>query len=226
MRLVSLNCGTPRRVQWRGQSVTTSIYKDPVVGRIALRTLNLDGDQQSDLTVHGGKDKAVYCYPTEYYRYWQSELPGPSEQSLPYGAFGENFSIQGLVQEGLAEESIYVGDRYAIGSAEVVVTQPRLPCFKLMIKFGLDDMVKRFHESRRSGFYLKVAREGEVGAGDDVVLLEHDPNSVSVAEINRLYFAKEYGPKDARLVRRAMETEALPEGWKSYLQERLDRLGA
>jgi len=226
MKLISLNCGTPRQVLWRGQSVTTSIYKDPVVGRIALRTLNLDGDRQSDLTVHGGKDKAVYCYPTEYYRYWQSELPGYSEQSLPYGAFGENFSIAGLVQEGLAEESIHIGDRFSVGSAEVVVTQPRLPCFKLMIKFELDDMVKRFHESRRSGFYVKVTREGDVAAGDDVVLLERDPDSVSIAEINRLYFAKEYSSRDARLVRRAIRTEALPDGWKSYFEEKLDRLGA
>jgi MOSC domain-containing protein YiiM len=223
MKLISLNCGMPRQVLWRGQGVTTSIYKDPVVGRIALRTLNLDGDRQSDLTVHGGKDKAVYCYPTEYYRYWESELPY-SGQSLQYGAFGENFSIEGLVQEGFAEESIHVGDRFSVGSAEVVVTQPRLPCFKLTIKFERDDMVKRFHKSRRSGFYLKVTREGDVGTGDDVVLLEHDPGSVSIAEINRLYFAKEYGLIGTLLVRRAIRTEALPEGWKTYFQEKLDRL--
>lgn len=223
MKLISLNCGMPREVPWRGQSVTTSIYKDPVVGRIALRTLNLDGDRQSDLTVHGGKDKAVYCYPTEYYRYWQSELPY-SRQLLQYGAFGENFSIEGLSQKGLAEESIHIGDRFSVGSAEVVVTQPRLPCFKLMIKFEMDDMVKRFHESRRSGFYVKVTQEGDVGAGDDVVLLEHDPGSVSIAEINRLYFAKEYGPRDTLLVQRAIQTEALPEGWRSYFEEKLERL--
>jgi MOSC domain-containing protein YiiM len=226
MKLISLNCGMPRRVLWRGQSVTTSIYKDPVVGRIALRALNLDGDRQSDLTVHGGKDKAVYCYPTEHYLYWQSELPGNAGQSLPYGAFGENVSIAGLVQEGLAEESIHVGDRFSVGSAEVAVTQPRLPCFKLIIKFGLDDMVKRFHDSRRSGFYVKVTREGDVGAGDEVALLEHGPNSVSIAEINRLYFAKEYDSRDVCLVRRAIGTEALPDGWKSYFQEKLDRFGA
>jgi MOSC domain-containing protein YiiM len=223
MKLVSLNCGMPRNVTWRGQSVTTSIFKDPVAGRIALRSLNLDGDRQSDLTVHGGKDKAVYCYPVEYYHYWQSELPN-SGQPLRYGAFGENFSIEGLVQNGLAEESIHVGDRFSVGSAEVVVTQPRLPCFKLMIKFEMDDMVRRFHESKRSGFYVKVTQEGEVGVGDEVVLLQHEPGSVSIAEINRLYFAKEYGPEDALLVRRAIKAKALSEAWKAYFQEKLDRL--
>ena len=223
MKLVSLNCGLPREVLWHGQSVITSIYKDPVHVRVALRTLNFDGDRQSDLTVHGGKYKAVYCYPIEYYGYWQSELP---DDSLPYGSFGENFSIEGLVREGLAEDSIHVGDRFSVGSAEVVVTQPRLPCYKLGIRFGSDDMVKRFLKSRRTGFYLAVTREGVVGAGDDLTLLSHDPGSVSISEITRLYVAKEYGPVDARQVRRAIAANALPDSWRTYFQEKLDRLKA
>lgn len=223
MKLVSLNCGLPREVLWHGQSVTTSIYKEPVHVRVALRTLNVDGDRQSDLTVHGGKYKAVYCYPVEYYGYWHTELP---DHSLPYGSFGENFSVDGLVGEGLAEDSIHVGDRFSVGSAEVVVTQPRLPCYKLGIKFGSDDMVKRFLKSKRTGFYLAVTREGEVGAGDDLALLSHDPDSVSISEITRLYVAKEYGPVDARLVRRAIAANALPESWRTYFQEKLDRLKA
>jgi MOSC domain-containing protein YiiM len=223
MKLVSLNCGLPREVLWHGQTVTTSIYKEPVHRRVALRTLNLDGDRQSDLTVHGGKHKAVYCYPIEYYGYWKAELP---DHSLPYGSFGENFSVDGSVREGLAEDAIYVGDRFSVGSAEVVVTQPRLPCYKLGIKFGSDDMVKRFLKSRRTGFYLAVTREGEVGAGDDLTLLSHDPDSVPVSEITRLYVAKDYGPEDVRQVRRAIAAEALPDSWRSYFQEKLNRLNA
>ena len=223
MKLVSLNCGLPREVLWHGKTVTTSIYKEPVRVRVALRTLNLDGDRQSDLTVHGGKCRAVYCYPIEYYRYWQTELPN---HSLPYGSFGENFSVDGLVREGLAEDSIDVGDRFSVGSAEVVVTQPRLPCFKLGIRFGSDDMVKRFLESRRTGFYLAVTREGEVGAGDELMLLSRQPRSVSISAITQLYLAKEYGIEDARQVRRAIAAEALPDSWRTYFQEKLHRLKA
>jgi len=221
MKLVSLNCGMPKEVLWHGQNVTTSIYKEPVHARVALRTLNLDGDRQSDLTVHGGKYKAVYCYPIDYYCYWQTELP---DHLLPYGSFGENFSVEGLVREGLAEDSIHVGDRFSVGSAEVVVTQPRLPCYKLGIKFGLDDMVKRFLKSRRTGFYLAVTREGDVGAGDDLTLLSRGPDPVSISEITRLYVAKEYGPEDASLVRRAIAADALPDSWRTYFQEKLNRL--
>jgi MOSC domain-containing protein YiiM len=223
MKIVSLNCGLPREVLWRGQSVTTSIYKEPVRERVALRTMNLDGDRQSDLAVHGGKYKAVYCYPIEYYSYWQTELP---DHSLPYGSFGENFSLDGLVQGGLAEDSIHVGDRFSVGSAEVVVTQPRLPCYKLGIKFGSDDMVKRFLTSRRTGFYMAVTREGEVRAGDDLNLLSHEPDSVPISEITRLYVAKEYGPEDVRQVRRAIAAQALPDSWRTYFREKLDRLNA
>ncbi|HEX6494594.1 MAG TPA: MOSC domain-containing protein [Acidobacteriaceae bacterium] len=221
MKLVSVNCGLPRVIRWRGADVITSIYKQPVQGRVALRTLNLDGDRQSDLTVHGGKDKAVYCYSIEYYSYWNAELPGPS---LPYGSFGENFTLEGLTQDGLAEESIHVGDRFAVGSAEIVVTQPRLPCYKLGIKFDSDDMVKRFLNSRRTGFYVAVTREGDVGAGDNLTLLSHDPDSVPVSEITRLYIAKKYDSEDVRQVHRAIAVKALPDSWKTYFQEKLDRL--
>lgn len=124
--------------------MTTGIYKEPVTGRVALRKLNLDGDRQADLSVHGGADKAVYCYPVAHYDSWKAELPGCD---LPFGIFGENFTI-----DGLSEDSIHVGDRLAIGSAEVVVTQPRLPCYKLGVRFESDDMVKRFLSNRRTGF--------------------------------------------------------------------------
>ena len=207
----------PRDVTWHGKTVTTSIFKEPVTGRIPLRTLNLDRDRQSDLTVHGGKHKAVYCYPVEHYKYWEAELPG---RALPMGAFGENFTIQGLV-----EDSVHVGDRFSIGSAEVVVSQPRLPCYKLGIRFESDDMVKRFLASRRTGFYLAVSREGDVGAQDEINVLSRDPNGVSISEITRLYVAKEFPTEDVAVVRRALGLEALPDNWKEYLQQKVNRGG-
>ena len=218
MKLFSVNCGLPQEVLWHGRSVTTSIYKEPVEGRVALRRLNLDGDRQADLSVHGGKDKAVYCYPVEHYGYWKTELQG---HVLPMGAFGENFTI-----EGFAEDSVHIGDRFSIGSAEVVVTQPRLPCYKLGIRFESDDIVKRFLISRRTGFYLAVTREGEVGADDEFLSLSQGPESISVSAITRLYVAKTYGPDDVRLVRQALAVEALPESWKEYFEEKLHRLSA
>src|SRR5260370_37834576 len=136
MKLVSLNVGLPREVTWRGAKTTTAIVKQPVGGRVALRKLNLDGDRQADLTVHGGEYKAVYCYPVAHYDYWKRELPG---QELPMGVFGENFTT-----DGLPEDSICLGDRFSVGSAEGFVTHPRLPCYKLGIRFQSDDMDKRF----------------------------------------------------------------------------------
>src|SRR5205823_1422250 len=163
MKLVSVNVGQPRAVTWHGRNVTTAIFKQPVNGRVALRRLNLDGDRQADLSVHGGEFKAVYCYPISHYDYWRRELPG---RDLPLAMFGENFTV-----EGLLEDSVHVGDQFSVGSAEVVVTQPRLPCYKLGVRFQADDMVKRFLASGRTGFYLAVKREGELGAGDEITIL-------------------------------------------------------
>jgi MOSC domain-containing protein YiiM len=202
---------------WHGRSVTTGIYKEPVEGRVALRTLNLDGDRQADLTVHGGEYKAVYCYPVAHYDYWTRELPG---RELPMGMFGENFTTDGLV-----EDATHLGDRCSVGSAEVVVTQPRLPCYKLGVRFGSDDMVRRFLASGRTGFYLAVTREGEVGAGDEIKVISRDDNAVPVSEITRLYIAKRYDPDDVKSLRRALRVAALPESWKGYFRERLERAG-
>jgi MOSC domain-containing protein YiiM len=214
MKVLCVSCGLPREVDWHGHRVTTSIYKEPVQGRIGLRKLNLDGDRQSDLTVHGGEYKAVYCYPISHYDYWQVELPG---RSLPMGSFGENFTVEGL------DESVHVGDTFEIGSAEVVVTQPRLPCYKLGIRFGMDDMVKRFLASGRTGFYLAVTREGDVGAGDEITLLGREQDSIPVAAITRLYIAKSYDAEDLLLVDRALRLKALPDSWKQWLAERVHR---
>lgn len=212
-KLISVNTGLPRDVTWHGRTVTTGIFKEPVAGRIALKTLNLDGDGQADLSVHGGRDKAVYCYPVEHYDFWRRELAG---RDLPYAMFGENFTTAGLT-----EDSVHVGDRFSIGSAEVVVTQPRLPCYKLGVRFNSDLMVKRFLASRRTGFYVAVTREGEVGAGDDITVLSQDAGVVPISEITRLYVAKTYNADDAASVRRALRVAALPESWKDYFRKRL-----
>jgi MOSC domain-containing protein YiiM len=196
---------------WKGSPVSTGIFKEPVEGRVALRTLNLDGDRQADLTVHGGPAKAVYAYPSEHYAYWRDELP---RTELPWGMFGENFTT-----EGLLETTANVGDRFRVGTAELQVTQPRMPCYKLGIKFGRADMLKRLLLSGRTGFYFAVLREGEVGAGDEVDLIESDPRGVTVADVVRLY-VRDRG--DVETMRRAVEVEALPDGWRDEFLERIE----
>jgi MOSC domain-containing protein YiiM len=217
MKVMSVNVGLPRKVKWHGISVSTGIYKEPVEGRVTVRKLNLDGDRQADLTVHGGEQKAVYYYPSEHYGYWKRELPG---RELPMAIFGENFTT-----EGLLEDSVHLGDRFAIGSAEFVVAQPRLPCYKLGIRFQDDGMVKRFLASGRTGFYLAVTREGEVGAGDEIKMIARDANAVAVSEITRLYVAKRYAEEDLMSVQRALRVAEFPESWKVYLRGRLQRMG-
>ena len=213
MTVLSVNVGLPREVLWHGRPVMTGIYKEPVGGRVAVRTLNLDGDRQADLSVHGGAAKAVYCYPSEHYEYWQHEL---GDTNLPYGMFGEN-----LTTTGLDEDAVHIGDEFAIGTAGVVVTQPRMPCYKLGIRFGSDDMVKRFLASGRTGFYLAVIREGQIGAGDPIELVARHPAAVRVSDITRLYVAKRYGADEAAMVLRALAVEALPGSWKEHLRKRL-----
>ena len=222
MKLVSLNTGLPREVMWHGRSVTTGIFKEPVEGRVALRRLNLDGDRQADLTVHGGRYKAVYCYPVAHYDYWRKELAG---REVPIAMFGENFTVSVSKNEGMLEDSVHLGDQFSVGSAEVIVTQPRLPCYKLGVRFQADDMVKRFLASGRTGFYFAVTREGEVGAGDEIKRIARDPNGVPVSEITRLYIAEGYADDDVTWVQRALQVAALPESWKEYFRERLGMMG-
>ncbi len=213
MRLVSVNIGHPREVIYKGKTVTTGIFKEPVEGRIRLRTLNLDGDRQADLSVHGGLSKAAYAYPIEHYAYWREQLPGVD---LPWGMFGENFTT-----EGLREDSVNIGDRFRIGSAEVMVTEPRLPCYKLAAKFGRDDIIKRFLHSGRTGFYFAVMQEGEVGTGDGIELVSRDEHSVTVADITRLYVREK---DDVGTLRRAVQVTALPESWRAYFGKRIEKL--
>jgi MOSC domain-containing protein YiiM len=177
MKVISVNVGLPREVTWRGKTVKTGIFKEPVNGHVILRRLNLEGDAQADLSVHGGPKKAVYVYPAEHYEFWRGEL---ADVDLTWGIFGEN-----LTTEGLLEGDVRTGDRLRIGSTEVEVTQPRLPCFKLGIRFGRRDMPKLFLAGGRPGFYCAVLKEGEVAPGDEVELLARDENQPTVLELFR-----------------------------------------
>jgi MOSC domain-containing protein YiiM len=210
MQLLSVNVGLPQTVTWKGRMVTSGIFKVPVDGRVHMRRLNLEGDGQADLSVHGGADKAVYVYPSEHYTYWRGEFPG---MELPWGMFGENFTVAGVI-----EETIYIGDQFRIGSGVVMVTQPRVPCYKLAAKFEREDIIKRFLASGRSGFYCKVVQEGEVGAGDAIESVGRDNNAITVADIARLYNGQS---NDLDLLQRAIQIEALPEGWRDYFQQQI-----
>ena len=213
MKLISLNVGMPRIVESNGEPVTTGIFKEPQQGPIMLRTLNLDGDRQADLTVHGGISKAVYGYPVEHYEFWKREL---REMELPYGMFGENFTT-----EGMLEDALNVGDRFRVGEAELMVTEPRLPCYKLGIKFGRTDILRRFLQSRRTGFYFAVVKEGEVEAGNEIDLLSRDINDITIADITRLYA---FEKNDVETLRRAVKLEALSDSWREYFQKQIHKL--
>lgn len=213
MKVISVNVGLPREVTYKSKTITTGIFKEPVEGRARLRRLNLDGDRQADLSVHGGPSKAVYAYPSEHYEYWREQLP---DVDLPWGMFGENLTV-----EGLREDRVNIGDRFRIGSAHVMVTEPRLPCYKLAAKFGRDDIIKRFLHSGRTGFYFAVLQEGEVGAGDDITVVSRDENAITVADITRLYV---HDKDDVSTLRRAVQVEALPESWRAYFRKRIEKL--
>jgi MOSC domain-containing protein YiiM len=212
VKLVSLNVSRPQLAVYKGRTINTGIFKKPVSGPVQLRRLNLDGDRQADLSVHGGPYKAVYAYPSEHYPYWRHELPGVD---LPWGMFGENFTTIGL-----AEDDLHVGDRFQIGSAIVMVRQPRNPCYKLAAKFQRDDMVERFLLSGRSGLYFSVEQEGSVEVGDAFELLERNADGITISEMNRLFVREKYNQD---LLRKGIQTAALPEGWREYFSERLER---
>jgi MOSC domain-containing protein YiiM len=211
MKLISLNVGLPKVFTYRGEPIESGIFKRPVSGRIRLRALNLEGDRQADLSVHGGPYKAVYGYPSEHYEFWRKELV---EADLPWGGFGENFTTMGL-----GEEDLRIGDRFRIGSATVMVRQPRMPCYKLAAKFKSDEMIAKFLRSGRSGFYFSVEEEGEVGNGDDFQPISTDEGAITIGEMNRLFVREKY---NRGLLRKAIETAALPEAWREYFLPRLE----
>ncbi len=201
--LISVQVALPRVALRNGEEVPTGIFKTAVNRRVQMRAMNLDGDQQADLVNHGGRDKAVYAYPSEHYSYWQGELAGVE---VPWGSFGENLTVAGLF-----EADVCVGDRFQIGTAEVVVTQPRIPCFKLNLKFRRDDMAQRFLASRRTGFYLRVLREGEVGAGDEITRVHRDEHRVSIADMMKFYLGD---PDSGKLREAALRVEYLSAAWR------------
>ncbi len=211
MKLLSVNVGLPREIEWKGKLVKTSIFKSPKLGPVAVSRLNLSGDGQSDLSVHGGLDKAVYAYPAEHYAFWREKLP---DLDLTWGAFGEN-----LTTEGLLENAIHIGDTLRIGSAMFVVTQPRLPCFKLGLRLGREDIVGRFLGSERIGFYLAVIEEGEVRAGDLIELLAADNENVTVTDVVSLYGRN---ASNRGLLRKASDSAALPQSLRDHFRGRLE----
>ena len=212
MKIESLNVARPQLMVYKGATINTAIAKKPVSGPVQLRTLNLDGDRQADLSVHGGPNKAVYAYPSEHYPEWRRELP---DIDSPWGMFGENFTTSGL-----AEDDLHVGDRFQIGSAIVMARQPRTPCYKLAARFQRDDMLERFLLSGRSGVYFSVEQEGTVAAGDAIKLLTRERDGITISEMNRLFVREKY---NLDLLRKAVHTAALPEDWREYFSERLER---
>ena len=211
MRVLSVNIGTPKQYNWMGQEVTTSIFKFPVDGEVQVARLDLAGDQQSDLTVHGGVHKAVYAYPHEHYAWWIEHGIKP----LAPGNFGENLTV-----EGLLEGDVHIGDELEIGSARFVISQPRLPCYKLQVRFNRPEMTKLFYNTRRFGWYFKVVREGALQAGAPITIVQRDPNAVSVADLIALYTGDK---NDVDLLQRAIAVEALPEAWREDLQQRVEK---
>jgi MOSC domain-containing protein YiiM len=209
MKLISLNVARPQLALYRGATISTGIFKKPVSGSVPLRTLNLDGDRQADLAVHGGPYKAVYGYPAEHYDFWHRELPG---MHLPWGMFGENFTT-----EGLSKTDLHIGDRLQVGTAVIMVRQPRIPCYKLAVKFHRSDILARFLRSGRSGSYFSVEQEGVVSAGDSFEFLSRERQAISIAEMNRLFVEDKY---NTRLLEKAMATPALPEDWREYFRKR------
>lgn len=212
MKLISVSVGRPQVVQTAGEGfVTTAIFKQPVTGPVKVNQLNLEGDAQADLRVHGGWSKAVYAYPFEHYEPWRRELP---EVEFVNGNFGENFTT-----EGLLEAETFIGDRLRIGTAEFIVTEPRMPCYKLGIRFNRKDILRRFLQSRRSGFYLAVETVGAVEMNDPIEFISRDPNKVSVLDIVRMWVADK---DDRETMARALNVAALPESWKETFRERLE----
>jgi len=214
MKLVSINVGHPKEVTWAGKTFMTSIYKTPLNGSVSVGLTNIEGDQQSDLSVHGGPTRAINVYATEHYDFWKREL---AVAELLWGFFGENLSISG----GMFESEIRVGDRFAIGTVELEALQPRSPCYKLGMRMGGEDWILRFRDSRKTGFYMGVVQEGIITPGDEVIQTHQAENSISIDTINELYF---FDKDNKDLLEKAIQVDRLTPAWKEYFQKRLDKL--
>ena len=209
--VVSVNVGEPRQVDWAGRSVTTAIWKWPTDRRVPVEHDNLAGDAQADLRVHGGPDKAVYAYASEDYRWWEVELDGP----LQPGTFGEN-----MTTEGVDLSRVVIGERWAVGTTELEVAQTRQPCFKLGIRMGDAGFVKRFDRARRFGIYLRIRETGELGVGDEILLVSRPAHGLTAAA-----FADAIDSGESAEIRRLLEVDAVPKGMKSWARRQLDRAG-
>src|SRR5690349_15069513 len=206
-RILSVNVGLPRDVEWRGRIVRTGIWKDPVQGRRRVKRLNVEGDAQADLGGHGGEQRAVFVYQVESYRYWEERL---GRRDWSYGQFGENFTI-----EGLPDDAVCIGDRYRIGSALFEVTQPRVTCYRVGIRMNEPRMPALLTSSGRPGFYFRVLQEGDVGAGDEIVKVGEAKERMTVAEINALLYSPNH-PRDR--LELALRIEPLSPGWRGSFE--------
>jgi MOSC domain-containing protein YiiM len=207
-RLLSINVGLPRDVAWRGETVHTAIWKQPVQGRIRVRRLNVEGDGQGDLAGHGGEHRAVMVYQMDAYRYWEAQL---GRNDFSYGQFGENFTV-----DGLPDDEVCIGDRYRIGNALFEVTQPRVTCYRVGIRMAEPAMAALLVSHHRPGFYFRVLEEGEVGAGDEIVKVADGPERITVADIDALL----YLPNPSReQLERSLRVPALSQGWKTSLNK-------
>lgn len=207
MKLVSLNVGKPREFNWMGKLVRTSIFKNPVTDRRQVSFLNIEGDQQSDLNVHGGINKAVYAYDLSHYDHWKNILHRDDWQ---HGMFGEN-----LTTSGLNDDEVKIGSVYQIGTAKFQVIQPRFPCFKLNIRFGLPNMTERFMEEQRNGIYFKVVDEGAIQVSDEIKLVESSPYDVTVADYVECYYSK---GSNKSILKRLLSFPGLPERHRTVFE--------
>jgi MOSC domain-containing protein YiiM len=210
MELLAISIGQPRSVEYQGRRVLTGIYKSPVAGPVTVTPDGVEGDGQADLECHGGTDKALCTYTVENYHFWERELGLPA---LPFGQFGENLTVTGM-----PDEAVHVGDVFGIGAIIVQVTQPRVPCHKLGVRFGLPQFPQRFLPSGRCGFYLRVLQSGTLRAGDAIERLREDPTRLNLRDC---MLAIQDGPRQQEIIRRALDVEALSTAWRSDLARRL-----
>jgi MOSC domain-containing protein YiiM len=208
-QVLSVNVGRPRTVDWHGRAVLTGIWKAPVAGRVAVRGINLDGDAQADLRVHGGPDKAVYAYAREDYEWWAEELDTPIELAT----FGENLSVRGV-----ALDDLVIGSRAQVGTTLLQVTQPRLPCFKLGIRMGDASFVERFDAAQRFGAYFRIIEEGDVGAGDQIVMSHSRDDGITVGALGRSMHGA-----SREFLTRVRDDPDVPVIWQDWAQRALAR---
>lgn len=205
MKILAVSVGQPITIQWKNKDISTSIFKSPVSAPVSVKKLNIDGDRQADLNVHGGLDKAVYAYSHDTYSWWQKEL---QVENLPFGSFGENLTI-----DQLDEKMIFVGDLFEVGTCQLQAVQPRIPCYKLEIKFKNQNVIQKFNEHHRCGVYFRVIKEGVIQAGDSLKLIDAEKIKVSISEL--FQFTKDKGSTTKTRAAEIAQIKSLNEKWKN-----------